>query len=189
MIRVHPGSARSTITEDGRELRIVIPPRRNWFLLLFLSAWLGLWILTQVTVPFQLLETRVFSREMWFLAIWLLMWTLGSVVALYIWLWNLTGREIVVVDGRDLVLKRDLLGFGRERAYDLAHVANLRVSSVPSIYLDPKAGLHLWGIGGGLLAFDYGAKTYRFGNSIDEAEANLLLRSITERIGGRTGDA
>jgi len=34
----------------------------------------------------------------------------------------------------------------------------------------------------GVIAFDYGAKTYRFAAGIDEAEANDLIPKIKERL-------
>ena len=34
----------------------------------------------------------------------------------------------------------------------------------------------------GVVAFDYGAKTYRFGYALDDAEANRLVQAIKERF-------
>jgi hypothetical protein len=39
----------------------------------------------------------------------------------------------------------------------------------------------MWGIGGGSVAFDYGAGTYRFGQ-IDEAEAKTVAGAIAARL-------
>jgi hypothetical protein len=41
--------------------------------------------------------------------------------------------------------------------------------------------MRFWGIGGGLIAFDYGAKTFRFGASLDEAEAQDIVKELNRR--------
>jgi hypothetical protein len=38
--------------------------------------------------------------------------------------------------------------------------------------------MSFWGIGGGLIAFDYGAKTFRFGASVDESEARDIVSEL-----------
>ncbi len=38
-----------------------------------------------------------------------------------------------------------------------------------------------WGVGQGIITFDYGAKTFRFGSGLDEAEAKMILSEITQR--------
>ena len=37
------------------------------------------------------------------------------------------------------------------------------------------------GIGGGLIAFDYGAKTFRFGAGVEEAEAQGIVTRLKSR--------
>ena len=67
--------------------------------------------------------------------------------------------------------------------YGLVHVADLRVSAVLST--DPfgwSAGMRFWGLGGGLVAFDYGAKTFRVGAGIDEAEAKRIVDALRARM-------
>jgi len=42
------------------------------------------------------------------------------------------------------------------------------------------SGLEFWGIAGGAIAFDYGARTFRFG-AVEEAEANQIVQTIRAR--------
>lgn len=35
-----------------------------------------------------------------------------------------------------------------------------------------------WGFRGGSMAFDYGAKTYRFGFGVDELEAHQIMEAL-----------
>ena len=58
---------------------------------------------------------------------------------------------------------------------------NLRVAPIGFNPLDISAALQLWGIGGGAIAFDYEAKTLRFGAGLDETEAKQVVTAIQKR--------
>jgi hypothetical protein len=72
---------------------------------------------------------------------------------------GLTGREIIVVSKDSISVGRQVLGWIRSKEFGLADVSDLRVAPVALNPMDPKAGLQSWGIGGGIIAFDYGAKS------------------------------
>jgi hypothetical protein len=48
--------------------------------------------------------------------------------------------------------------------------------------MDITSALQLWGIGGGVIAFESGGKTRRFGTGLDEAEAKQVLESLKRRF-------
>ena len=96
-------------------------------------------------------------------------------------LWQVLGKEIVTVRGQTLQTRRDIGGFGFGKEYDLPRMRDLRVEQVGFNPLEFSSSLQLWGIGGGTIAFDYGAKTYRFGAGLDEAEAKLAVTAIKKR--------
>jgi hypothetical protein len=62
-----------------------------------------------------------------FLTGWLGAWTVGGGLAIYFWLWMIAGHEVVTLTPTLLGLRRDVLGFGRSRDYDLLSVKNLSV--------------------------------------------------------------
>ncbi|MGH2687976.1 MAG: hypothetical protein ACRDKW_04095 [Actinomycetota bacterium] len=105
----------------------------------------------------------------WLPLAFLAVWVVGSVHGAYAWLWQFAGREIVAVRPSSLVLRREIFGFGRSREYDLRHVRDVRVSPAT------RGGIAI-----GPLAFDYGARTYRFGGGVDEAEARDLVRWVKQ---------
>ncbi len=169
---------RSSIEESQGGLRIVIPARRNWFILLFLAVWLVGWAfgeLSAIGVLFDVgpMRTGRRSAPSAFLAFWLLGWTFGGAAAAYTWLWNLCGREIVRIDGAALAISREPIPFPRSREFDWTQVRNLRVS--PS--LRPRQNFSP-----GTIAFDYGARTHGFGRGLDEAEAQMLIDAIARRF-------
>jgi hypothetical protein len=181
MAKITPSASRVTVTDGPGGLRLLIPAKRNWFLILFMGFWLCMWALGEVMVPTQFLNGEIPGMAVIFLLAWFGAWTVGGAFAIYSWLWNLMGREIITVHGRALTTRRDIGGYGFDKEYDLSQVRDLRVSGLGSNPSDFSANLQFWGLGGGLVVFDYGAKTYRFGVGLDEAEAKLVAGKITER--------
>lgn len=179
-MRVAVPGRRSTVRETADGLELIIPARRNVFALLFLTAWLVGWAFGEVTAGWQVLSGRAGGASLFLLA-WLAMWTLGGGWAIYTWLWMAAGKEIVSLRPSMLCLKRDTFGVGRTHEYDLAHVKDLRVAAQPSDAFGWNSGTRVWGLGGGLIAFDYGARTFRFGGAVDEAEAAQIVADLKAR--------
>ena len=88
------------------------------------------------------------------------------------------GRRGHSSSGDVLALRRDVWGFGRTREYDLSHVSSLRVAPAAWNPYDWSGAMQFWGIGGGPVAFDYGSRTFRFGASVDEAEARDIVNQL-----------
>lgn len=94
--------------------------------------------------------------------------------SIYMLVLAVTGRETIEVSQRSIIIRRKIiignivLPTAPSKEYLMEHVKSLRVW--PALR---------WS-GGGTLAFDYGARTVRFGAGIDDAEA----RQILERLKG-----
>lgn len=179
---VSPARLRSTMAEETGIVRVTIPARRNWLLVGVLCAWLCGWSMGEMMAVRAVFGAPSGPRPppTAFLALWLVGWTAGGAWAMYSLIWLVLGREIVELDGRSLALRREPMGIPPRKQYDVLHVRNLRV--VPfdgSVWAksDPFVGMR-----SGPLAFDYGAKTIRFGSGVDEAEARVILASIRTRF-------
>lgn len=169
--------ARVATVPGGLELSI--PSRRNYFIAAFLAAWLGGWFMGETSAIHQLLHPEALRRNdsSAFIAFWLCAWTLGGCAVVISLLWNLGGRERVVIRSNALSIRREIFGVGFARNYELRSVKNLRVVETidsGSVFF----GSNRRGNNGGPLAFDYGAKTLRFGAGVDVAEAKYLVSKI-----------
>jgi hypothetical protein len=187
MVKIAPPSARFQIVEEAGWFSVTVPVRSNWFVTFFVGFWLCGWAIGEVMVPVSFFRDTGEGPPgaVAFILVWLALWTVGGGAVLYIWLWNLVGEELVAVGQGSLVLRRNVLGLGRYREFDLAHVRDLRV---PAQSYFPWMWLWTWwcaGFGGGNLAFDYGARTYRFASGLDEAEAKLLLDALRPHLPAR----
>jgi hypothetical protein len=112
----------------------------------------------------------------------LLFWMLGLGVAMYQFCWFLVGRERIVLSPSRLSIKHEVFGMGRIREYDKEHIRDLRVSTMPyKRAFGSRASFHDRVVGGGVIAFDYGPATVRFGAGLEEAEAKSILVQIQSR--------
>ena len=112
---------------------------------------------------------------------WLGVWTVGGVFAIYAWLWQMMGKEIITVQGHSFTTRRNIGEFGFDKEYDLVQMRDVRVGHLGVNPFDVSSSLQLWGVGGGAIAFEHGARTYRFGAGLDEAEAKQIVTAIKQR--------
>lgn len=174
-----PSSGRARIRPDLNALRIEIPAKKNWFVLLFLMVWMGGWVMGESFALVSVFGSNTPLEISAFLLIWLVGWTIGGAFAFYKILWLLMGMEIILLKNRILTIEQSVRGIGRKKQYDLQLIKNLALNAEPE-------GEH-WGLKtyrssykarGGKLKFDYGLKTIKFADEIDEAEARFLLEKI-----------
>ena len=185
-VRVEPVAARfeAERTAEGVRIRLL----RRWglyraFVVVFTTVWLGGWAAGEVAAIGTLLgedwlESGDGSGDRAFIVVWLVFWTLGGALVWYAWLWNVAGQEWVEARGDALSLRRRVGPFTREREYDARHVQDLRASQ-PGGWAQ-YTGLAMLGVGAGTLAFDYGSRTVRFADGIEEAEAKQVAAVLDQ---------
>ncbi len=189
MATVKVPAARATISKSPDGLTITIPSRKNWFLILFLGFWLTGWLFGEVIALHQVIrghsshwasvtESGPIGLNL-FLIGWLGAWTVGGGVAIVTWLWNLVGVERVLLAPSTLTMKREVLGIGPTKEYELSSVSNLRINMGLSNVRFRIAPIQT--MNGGTIAFDYGAKTFQFGVGLDEAEAQQIIAQLKSR--------
>jgi hypothetical protein len=128
--------------------------------------------------PEQLLN----ARWLFFTLAWLVGWTVAGAAIVLAIAWTAFGREVVTIADGDLTVRQAVGRFGRTREYDLSHLRRLRIAPASFDLFSPTASMRLLGLTGGSLAFDYGARTYRLGGGIDEAEADALLKTLDTHV-------
>ena len=190
-----PGNPRYSVERTPTGMIFSIPSKKNWFIILFLGFWLMGWAMGEITVlgmlgagVFEFMHGGIdgfFEKGAGafgglFLLVWLAGWTVGGAFAIYIWLWQLSGVEQITISGDSLRIEKKIPLWGRGKNYHIHSVSSLRVASRAASMWSKSSGMEFRGISGGLLAFDYGAKTVNFGMGIDEAEAKMILKELGE---------
>lgn len=181
MAKRQPADSRITTINTAEGFCIGIPCRRSVFVIGFLAFWICGWGVAEIMVAKQLVSGDAPPDGEWFMLAWLGVWTIGGGVAIYAWLWQVMGKEILTMRGQTFTVRRDIGGFGFDKAYDLVQMRDLRIGQIGFDPVNVSSSLQLWGVGGGVLAFDYGARTYRFGAGLDEAEAKQVVIAIKQR--------
>ena len=182
-MHIEPESARYTIEATPDGLRAFIPARRNWFVLLFLMAWLGGWVFGEVSAARELLNPNGKAPSA-FLAFWLVGWTLGGAFALGTVLWQIAGREVLMASSSTLLHRIEIFGLGWNRMYHASEVKSLRTTDYsPNPFTNQRAWFPpIGGSGDGPIAFDYGARTIRVAPALEEAEAKMLVSELASRL-------
>lgn len=191
---VKPSPARYYSTHLDNVLEITIPAHRLWFLIIFLCVWIMGWAVGELSIGgillggfIQLLITgipwealAVISIVGLFQVAWFIGWTIGGAIAIYGLAWQIKGKEKIVVDNERITICYEIGRWQRAKTYLQKDLLNLRISHVVTSRLPSKSRFS--GIRGGIIAFDYGAKTIRFGSGIDEAEGNMIVAEIQQRF-------
>jgi hypothetical protein len=178
MARVVVPTAKASVFDTPAGLVINIPSAKNLILILFVGFWLCGWLFGEVSVIRELAKGKTAAGISLFMVGWLGAWTVGGGAAIYFWLWNAAGHEIVSLTPTSLAIRRDILGFGRSKEYDLPSIKNLRIT--PTL-ANTNFNFPAQSLTAGTMAFDYGAKTFRFGGDLDEAEASHLIELLKSR--------
>lgn len=181
MAVVQPSQRKSQLSDTPRGLEVTIPAPRQILVVLFLPIWLVGWLFGEVSVISELASGSAKGGASAFLLIWLAGWTVGGAFAIGTTLWMYFGKERVLLTTTSLGIRREALGIGRSREYELSQIRNLRVSPESFSMFNPGNGVRVLGLGGGNIAFDHGAATIRFGAGIDEAEATQIAADLRAR--------
>lgn len=178
-----PYNGRARVEHSGTDLIITIPSRKNWFVILFLTAWMGGWAMGELFALGGLFTSDEGFIDL-FLLFWLAGWTLGGIFAGGVLLWSLFGKEKITTSKGTLILSRGLGPFTFiNKNFHFHEIQNLEINDreSPGILIrGKKSTSSFWNITGGTLRFDYGMKTIKFASGIDLAEARHILDLFTQ---------
>ena len=182
-----PYSGRAVLQESIRDLVIEIPSKKNWFVIIFMVGWLGGWLLGEIAALGFLIGVFVGDEQVFasfFIFFWLIAWTAGGFFAMRAVFWMISGKEIISFRSTELMVQKKGMLLSKPKTYDLNEVKNFSVnanSGIDTIFGNIDR-TNPWNTGNqGMFKFDYGLKTIRFGNGIDEAEARFLLEKIRSK--------
>lgn len=165
---------RSVLTQTAEGFEYRIRPKKEIASLLFLPITLIAWTYFEAMAIRRVTDGADPSPG--FAWVWLAAWSFSGLTVMYTGLAQIIGEELITLTSTDLAIQRNVTGLEPTRRYDLAGIRNLRVSQ-------PSAGGKDRAFAPGLIAFDYGRKTVRFGSGIDEAEAAIIVAEMKTRRG------
>ena len=173
---IQNGKAKIEKTFGG--LTIIIPSKKNWFALLFATAWLGGWFFGfKMVLNLLLFDDKVNSGPEGFLSLWLIAWTIGGLAIIILLLWGYFGKEKIKIDQGEVLFEKTVFGIGQKKRMEVNEVKNIRNYKDDTSWFSGNRWAY-WGLGPGKIKFDYGLKTFSFGLGVDDAEANYLVELL-----------
>jgi len=180
-----------SLEEGPAGARFVIPAPRIWPLALFFSFWLAGWTAGEVSAAKQAWALLSGGAGGWellpaaFLLFWLAGWTAGGLFAWGVFLFSLSGREVVTLREGELCIRAEtVLGLGWTWKYPLAGMTPPKLvvtdlkTDLPAAARDPGLDLRY-----GYLAIESGGRRWRLGLGLEERRAAELLHTLSSRFG------
>jgi hypothetical protein len=165
------------IERDGACEWVRIPARRSWFVLPFLLFWITMWTAGGCMAIYSLATD--FQR---FVLIWLVGWTAGWLFAASTISWQLSGAELLRVDGGDLHRTVRMWGYRKERVYRGSEVRQLAASPASLFQLQQATYPPLFNVPMGGAKFRYGGRMVHIAAGLDEAEGGAIVLWLAERL-------
>ena len=174
---MHNGKAR--IRQDGEDLLIDIPSKKEWLRLIFYSFWLCGWFYGLVAAISN--YSLALSSEALGPTFWLAAWIPGGVFIIGLTFWGYFGKEIIFICGDAFFLNYTVLGYGFKHKLITSEIKDIKLASIDnSIFA--KNNISAFGFGKGKIHFDHGFKTYKLGDGLYEAEAKYIIELLNKHI-------
>jgi hypothetical protein len=162
-----PDIGRITFEDRPEWLKVVLPVRRNWPLLLLFAFSLLLWVVLSVGMVIYLIQDVIIARPR-------AAFVLGTIIVIWLVIWYYVGRavsrrfqyyaadrEILFINKERLIIRRPFSLWGLTEAFDMNHVRPFHLSDKHHCP-----------------TFDYGSQKVYFGVSLTDDEATRLIKTL-----------
>jgi len=154
------------IEETEERLKVIIPVRINWLLLILFTAVLVVWLGMLLVVLLYLIRGMSSSFVLTaILVIWIVIWLWFGRFLSTRWQYQAANREILFIDDDLLIIRRPVSIFGLTTSYDRQHIG-------PFYYSENHD----------CPAFDYAFLHVYFGRSLEKEPAKELLEALNNRL-------
>jgi hypothetical protein len=170
------GKRISMLKADGVSSFVIIPTAANWKLHM-LFAWLFLWTISGVIVAVNYFTLTNANIKI-IVLIWLGFWAYFEFRTGKAFVFKKFGKEKIWVKNGKLNYWKDISGRGKKLEFDIELVKDLQLVEKNKKDFFQFMNESFWVMGGESISFSYGAKTYRIGIQLDEADAKELLRQL-----------
>jgi hypothetical protein len=167
-------TGRSVIYRNGDTIKITIPSKRSWFVVILLAFWLVCWTAVESSTAERLVNVDGRLGAKTFLAVCLTAWTAFGIIALYGFLWLIGGREIVTINSGVLKLRKQIFGLGTIKHYPISDITRMKACSPRTRRSDRRK------IKRGVIEFYSKGKIIKFGADLDLTEAEILVETFKQ---------
>lgn len=176
-----PYPSRAIINDNSDGVDIIIPAKKNLFVLVGACAWLFVSFYFGLFVSANLLGIGAAGARV-FVYIFLSILVIQGIFAVRKLWWNLAGKELIHVAQGVITIQRKGDWFKRTKSYDLAQCTNFCAAEVAMPvyhYNNRTAAMLSKKPNPGTISFTYDVvDTIQFGDYLPEAEANYILERL-----------
>lgn len=169
---------RISLSRIDKELIVKISGKMESWMTMTLVFWLVLWTAAGAYVCYYLLAGKTQGDQSWFFVTYLVFWGYFEYKALHSFLYHQFGFEIMKVTPSEVLIKQDILGFGRTRKYVRENIGEWeRVTHDRKSY-SAAFSKSYWVVGNQQLQFLYLGKMIGFGMHLSPEDRDKLLMSL-----------
>lgn len=178
-----PYKGRAKFIQTENDFTVVIPAKRNWFVILFITFWLGAWGFGEYTAGTRIISMITqgsLSDGGLFMIFWICGWTVGGfMVSRALW-WMIAGKEIITCYNSEMQVHRKGDFLNRPKTYLLSEITQMSACESSSSNYYSRVGQYELFFPGtsGAIKFDYGLKTIKIGSGLDEAEGRYIIEVL-----------
>ncbi|MET3611911.1 hypothetical protein ABID16_000216 [Rhizobium aquaticum] len=165
------------LQNNSGELTYAWRPREATFQTVFKAVWLCGWTVAGYVAFTQAKSTADFNGRA-FLIFWLMAWSIGWTYSIYQLVWILLGSQTAIANSQALTIASRIGPFARKRYYRPDQISRFRWTESRSTRQLNSATNPIRQPSG--VNFDYGSKTIKILDGIDEPEAEALISRFRE---------
>ena len=181
----HPGLR---MIRESRAFKVVLPVKSDRFRRFLHLVWSVIWLAGEGALiagmrgllPMPALPEPVLLG---FLAAF----TAAGIFVIYRLLWYMAGREIFVVRGDRLEMRREIWGIGRTRVFERSSIRKIRGRRLNYEVVYPSWGRMFIGHGNGEILIEQDGEVHAYGKGLKENEARLLASLLHQELQVRSG--
>lgn len=176
-----PYHGRTVVDDNADYLTVTIPGKRNFLSISWLFVWMTIWgFVGSAAISDSVDSTTHIVRGG--IIFWIVGWGFMGLMVIKDAIWLIWGREIIEIDRDTFSITRKNDFLSREKVYDLSECKHFRIRDKNSATDNKNWFIFYYqNKDTGNIAFDYGMKTFSFGDDLYEAEARYVLNALKNK--------
>lgn len=172
---------RISFVDDKEKTSIIITPERSTLNNAMMGAWLAMWFAIGVTLIWSYFALTLTKEEKLMIIVIVVLWAyyLYRVTRQLVWL--MFGKELLKLDPRGLVYKKDVKGYGKSILYFYDNMSDIEIYVPKTTSIQYVWEKSPWIRGGERLQFEYQGKYIRFGRKLEEKEVKQLFQLLSSK--------
>lgn len=170
-------SPKLIINKNKNEIEVIILAQIAKNKIILLLIWLLLWTSCGMIIFSQFFVSHTKEIKL-FMFIWFVFWIYFEFKIVYAYMWRKAGKEIIKINNKGIIIKREINGNGKEKFYAKETIKELKIVDFSSKNIALHLNTSFWAVGGETLKFESLEKPIAFAMQLSEDEAKEVYKQI-----------